>query len=1052
MHKIDENLDKKHILHIRLFLISFVVCFMLLVVGVNVVRADSLPIKGVISVKKDGTGDFNRIELALYFSQSGDIIEIQDSETYPETLNLSLYSNMTIRAKEGEHPIIYGRILMGDDCILNGLRITYPYPTREKGGSASTISSSGADRWTVKNCDIYDIPFNSQAFYMANGTQDCKIIFNKIHDGEGSVLYITVNYDKGNNLIANNIIYNCGGISIRSSSPNNKVVSNTIYKSGISCESSTTIVENNIIVSSSFENSGPVSYNCFYNSADITEDGNIVTNPLFVNPAEGDFHLQSEAGRWDGNNWVNDAETSPCIDAGNPSSDCSKEPNGNRINMGTYGDTHYASKSTGAVNTAPPFPEVSISPSSPTQSDNLTCNINNQLPDPDGDTITYIYEWYKNTVHQEDLTTNSVSSSYTEEGDLWKCEVMANDSSLNSIPVVVEVRVQGTISRPDYEGLKTQYCWLQSQIDNLPSEGGVVDIPEGEHTIATTFIDRNTINLRGKGFDKTILKAYASGKIIKVGNNLEEISNITIEQLGFSGGESMNRAVGALYFHETSNIHIENISIKNCDGVYLEWCKPATIAQSKFDNVDGGIFTQLSENIIITNNTFSQTHYWWSIDLQSTRNSTVSQCKFYNCGHGAIKLYSGASNNIISDNLIDAASFHAPIGIFGGNGSIIERNIVRNCRDIGAIVVGYPYHNNDVIIRNNLVYSNEQAGIQFDPNRNKYEDRVLVESNTIYGNGGDGIWIKLDNYYIVTAKNNIIANNSECGIKKESAAIDSIYNDVWNNKSGNYNGISAGTGDISVNPQFVDTENYDFHLKSTTGRWSGSSWVNDDITSPCIDRGDPSSNYSNEQPPNGGRINIGAYGNTVYASKSMGSTNDTVSPTVSIIIPHNGAKVFGRVPIKINATDNFGVTKVELYINDVLTHTFYTSPYEWIWDTKEIPEGEYTIKAIAYDTNDNSSEREITVKVIKVEGIVTYPNPYVKGETSGEGISFANLPKEAIIRIYTVSGDLVKTIKHKDTADGGRKEWDISGIASGVYMYCIESSEGKKKGKMSIIK
>jgi len=39
--------------------------------------------------------------------------------------------------------------------------------------------------------------------------------------------------------------------------------------------------------------------------------------------------------------------------------------------------------------------------------------------------------------------------------------------------------------------------------------------------------------------------------------------------------------------------------------------------------------------------------------------------------------------------------------------------------------------------------------------------------------------------------------------------------------------------------------------------------------SPCIDAGDPVSNFSNEPEPNGGQINIGAYGNTVEASTTL---------------------------------------------------------------------------------------------------------------------------------------------------------------------------------------
>lgn len=44
-------------------------------------------------------------------------------------------------------------------------------------------------------------------------------------------------------------------------------------------------------------------------------------------------------------------------------------------------------------------------------------------------------------------------------------------------------------------------------------------------------------------------------------------------------------------------------------------------------------------------------------------------------------------------------------------------------------------------------------------------------------------------------------------------------------------------------------------------------WV-DTITSPCIDTGDPTDDIGQEINPNGNRINTGAYGGTMYASKS----------------------------------------------------------------------------------------------------------------------------------------------------------------------------------------
>jgi hypothetical protein len=59
-------------------------------------------------------------------------------------------------------------------------------------------------------------------------------------------------------------------------------------------------------------------------------------------------------------------------------------------------------------------------------------------------------------------------------------------------------------------------------------------------------------------------------------------------------------------------------------------------------------------------------------------------------------------------------------------------------------------------------------------------------------------------------------------------------------------------------------------LKSQFGRWSPSlqSWIYDSNTSPCIDAGDPNSDWTAELWPHGKRINIGAYGGTPEASMS----------------------------------------------------------------------------------------------------------------------------------------------------------------------------------------
>jgi hypothetical protein len=104
---------------------------------------------------------------------------------------------------------------------------------------------------------------------------------------------------------------------------------------------------------------------------------------------------------------------------------------------------------------------------------------------------------------------------------------------------------------------------------------------------------------------------------------------------------------------------------------------------------------------------------------------------------------------------------------------------------------------------------------------------------------------------------------------------------------------SDGGGNIDADPLFADPANGDYHLKSPAGRWTGSGWAHDGVTSPCIDAGDPGSSYASEPSPNGGRINQGAYGNTEQASKS-GWLGVTVDKTEWWI--ENGALQTSNVP------------------------------------------------------------------------------------------------------------------------------------------------------------
>jgi len=76
-----------------------------------------------------------------------------------------------------------------------------------------------------------------------------------------------------------------------------------------------------------------------------------------------------------------------------------------------------------------------------------------------------------------------------------------------------------------------------------------------------------------------------------------------------------------------------------------------------------------------------------------------------------------------------------------------------------------------------------------------------------------------------------------------------------------------GTAEDANDDFWVDG---DYHLKSQAGRWdpSAKTWILDSTTSRCIDAGQIHAPIAYEPFPNGGIINMGAYGGTDKASKS----------------------------------------------------------------------------------------------------------------------------------------------------------------------------------------
>src|SRR5262249_37499002 len=86
------------------------------------------------------------------------------------------------------------------------------------------------------------------------------------------------------------------------------------------------------------------------------------------------------------------------------------------------------------------------------------------------------------------------------------------------------------------------------------------------------------------------------------------------------------------------------------------------------------------------------------------------------------------------------------------------------------------------------------------------------------------------------------------------------------------------------------------------------------------------------------------------------------------------------------------------------------------------------------------------------------------GDGSGQtgtlagGITFTNLPPECTIKIYTITGELVKTLHHSDlTGTVAQERWDVKtdgreSVASGVFLWRAESTVDGKNGKLMVIR
>jgi len=353
------------------------------------------------------------------------------------------------------------------------------------------------------------------------------------------------------------------------------------------------------------------------------------------------------------------------------------------------------------------------------------------------------------------------------------------------------------------------------------------------------------------------------------------------------------------YFHsgEDANSILKGLTIKNGHaydggGVYCNSASP-TIANCNFidcsaENWGGGVqcwkssatieycsFTgnSASEGGAITtrNNSFSAVYI-----------TTIRNCHIY--GNSASISGGGINSDCLSTPTISNCTITGNYsGDYGGGGIAIWQSnpTITNCIIVGNSTSGwgsgirhsYEFENGSRVF-NCLIAKNSGEG---NDNTGIFCSSTMLVTNSIIGWNIDetpGDWLLPD----------CDVTFSYCNVENCGGS-----GPLWNVPF-----VTDGGGNIDVDPCFADADANDFHLQSTAGRWdpNSESWVTDAVTSPCIDAGNPGCPPGSEPLPNGGRINMGAYGGTSTASKSPADWRSIADLTNDWIVDFNDLAVF----------------------------------------------------------------------------------------------------------------------------------------------------------------
>ncbi len=488
------------------------------------------------------------------------------------------------------------------------------------------------------------------------------------------------------------------------------------------------------------------------------------------------------------------------------------------------------------------------------------------------------------TILSGDLEGNDVDVDVNDPYDLFK-EPTRFDNSDN---IVKGINTDETAVLDGFT-ITGGFIWIISSIDPRrgggPIGGAGMYIYSGSPTIIDCTFTGNVTGNTGGGLlidddsNPTLLNCKFTRNYAESGGGIfSSGSNPTLINCIFSDNYVQHNGSGMFTYDGNPNL-------TNCTFRYNSTREPLHVSYFK----GGGIYNE-NNNPVLTNCSFveNSASYGGAMCNEGC-NSLLNNCEFVgntaSIGAGAIS----NSGQLIADGCIFDKNYEGAI---------------RDYSEIGSIFTDCTFSDNSTPYEGGAVYTKNATFTRciFAGNRSMgyyrnserwfgYGGAVFIIYTSVFNNctfvnnwaeKGSSIY-----YFNIAYLNNCVLRGigNQIGFYGDSDPIFVNYSNIQGGREGEGNidedplfvnpGYWADDNDPNIvvepnDPNAVWIEG-DYHLKSQAGRWDPNSetWVIDDMTSPCIDAGDPNSPIGDEPFPNGGIINMGAYGGSSQASKSF---------------------------------------------------------------------------------------------------------------------------------------------------------------------------------------